>query len=81
MNGKGNKFLKLFIGILTYVFFLSQDSNRMYYLYNVEVMAWCLFLGIFLMRFMTLSSRISQKYRNLSVIITEQVSAELINNF
>lgn len=47
----------------------------MYFLYNVEVIAWCLMLGIYLMRYMTLGSRISQKYRNLSVIITEQVRA------
>jgi len=51
-----------------------QDSNRMYYLYNVEVTVWSLCLGFYLMRFMTLGSKISQKYRNLSVIITEQVA-------
>jgi len=49
----------------------------MYYLYNIEVITWSLCLGIFLMRFMTLGSRISQKYRNLSVIITEQLNLYL----
>ncbi|CAL8143969.1 unnamed protein product [Orchesella dallaii] len=70
-----------FIAALILIFFLSvellKDSNRLYYLYNVEVIAWCLCLGIYLMRFMTLGSRISQKYRNLSVIITEQLNLYL----
>ncbi|CAG7824974.1 unnamed protein product [Allacma fusca] len=70
-------FIATFILIFFFSVELLKDSNRMYYLYNVEVMAWSMCLGIFLMRFMTLSSRISQKYRNLSVIITEQLNLYL----
>ena len=38
---------------------------------------WCLALGIYMMRFMTLGLKINKKYRNLSVLITEQVGGVL----
>lgn len=34
-------------------------------------------LGIYLMRFMTLGLKINKKYRNLSVLITEQINLYL----
>ena len=52
-----------------------QESQYLHQsLYNLEVLCWCLVLGVFLLRFMTLGSKINKKYRNLSVLITEQVS-------
>ena len=70
-----------FISVIILIFFLSvellKDSSRMQYLYNIEVLAWSLFLGVYLLRFMTLGARISLKYRNLSVIITEQLNLYL----
>jgi len=53
---------------------LLKESQYLHQsLYNVEVLCWCLVLGVFLLRFMTLGSKINKKYRNLSVLITEQV--------
>ena len=55
-------------------FFFAQESQYLHQsLYNLEVLCWCLVLGVFLLRFMTLGSKINKKYRNLSVLITEQV--------
>ena len=52
----------------------KQESQYLHQsLYNLEVLCWCLVLGVFLLRFMTLGSKINKKYRNLSVLITEQV--------
>jgi len=44
---------------------------------NCEVLAWCIAMAIFLIRFMTLASKINQKYRNLSVLLTEQINLYL----
>nr|CAD7572047.1 unnamed protein product [Timema californicum] len=52
---------------------LFQDSVRLHSEYNLEALVWCLALGVFLLRFMTLGTKINRKYRNLSVLITEQV--------
>jgi len=34
---------------------------------------WCMCLGVYLLRFITLGTKINKKYRNFSVLITEQV--------
>ncbi|CAG2055880.1 unnamed protein product [Timema podura] len=49
-----------------------HDSVRLHSEYNLEALVWCLALGVFLLRFMTLGTKINRKYRNLSVLITEQ---------
>ncbi|XP_066994433.1 protein phtf isoform X2 [Anabrus simplex] len=54
-----------------------KDSVRLHCQYNLEAMAWCLVLGVFLLRFMTLGTKINRKYRNLSVLITEQINLYL----
>jgi len=57
---------------------LLKESQYLHQsLYNVEVLCWCLVLGVFLLRFMTLGSKINKKYRNLSVLITEQINLYL----
>ena len=43
------------------------------YLGNWELVAWCFALSLYLLRFMTLGNKINKKYRNFSVLITEQV--------
>lgn len=45
--------------------------------YNIEAMIWSIGLGILLLRFMTLGTKINRKYRNLSVLITEQINLYL----
>ncbi|XP_075215906.1 putative homeodomain transcription factor isoform X2 [Lycorma delicatula] len=54
-----------------------KDSVRLHVEYNVEALAWCIVLGFFLLRFMTLGDKINRKYRNLSVLITEQINLYL----
>lgn len=56
---------------------LLKDSVRLHAEYNVEALAWCLVLGFFLLRFMTLGTKINSKYHNLSVLITEQINLYL----
>ncbi|CAH1108072.1 unnamed protein product, partial [Psylliodes chrysocephalus] len=45
--------------------------------YYLEALVWCIGLGILLLRFMTLGTKINKKYRNLSVLITEQINLHL----
>ncbi|XP_034251149.1 putative homeodomain transcription factor isoform X2 [Thrips palmi] len=56
---------------------LLKDSVRLNSQYNMEALCWCLALGLFLLRFMTLGTDINRKYCNLSVLITEQINLYL----
>ncbi|XP_070534199.1 protein PHTF2-like isoform X1 [Ptychodera flava] len=59
---------------------LMRDSGTfMANLYNWELVAWCLFLGVFLLRFMTLGTKINKKYKhqNTSALLTEQINLYL----
>ncbi|GFY43469.1 putative homeodomain transcription factor 2 [Trichonephila inaurata madagascariensis] len=42
-----------------------------------ELLFWTLSLGTFLLRFMVIGTKINKKYRNLSVLITEQINLYL----
>lgn len=44
---------------------------------NLEALTWSTFIGIFLLRFMTLGNKINRKYRSISVLITEQINLYL----
>ncbi|ESN90518.1 hypothetical protein HELRODRAFT_71070 [Helobdella robusta] len=44
---------------------------------NWELVLWGLSLGLFLLRFITLGTNINKKYRNFSVLITEQINLYL----
>ena len=57
---------------------LKDSETYLDYLCNWELVVWCLALGIYIMRFMTLGLKINKKYRNLSVLITEQVSLSFL---
>jgi len=56
---------------------LLKDSEQLRSAYNIEALAWSLALGVFLLRFMTLGTKINRKYHNLSVLITEQINLYL----
>ncbi|GFN86620.1 homeodomain transcription factor [Plakobranchus ocellatus] len=56
---------------------LKDADNYLDYLCNWELLVWCCGLAIFLMRFMTVGLKINKKYRNLSVLITEQINLYL----
>ncbi|XP_060523961.1 protein phtf isoform X2 [Cylas formicarius] len=61
----------LLLGFLCAEVLKETVSFSQYYL---EAIVWCLALGIMLLRFMTLGIKINKKYRNLSVLITEQIN-------
>lgn len=44
---------------------------------NLEALTWSTFMGIFLLRYMTLGNKINRKYRSVSVLITEQINLYL----
>ncbi|KAF4532646.1 hypothetical protein B566_EDAN009827 [Ephemera danica] len=56
---------------------LLKDPARLYSPCHVEALAWCLLLGVFLTRFLTLGCRTARKYSNLSVLLTEQINLYL----
>ncbi|GFS03504.1 homeodomain transcription factor [Elysia marginata] len=56
---------------------LKDTENYLGYLCNWELLVWGCGLAIFLMRFMTVGLKINKKYRNLSVLITEQINLYL----
>lgn len=55
---------------------MPQDTFSMSSEFHLESSAWCMVLGIYLLRFLTLGTKINRKYRNLSTLITEQVNIE-----
>lgn len=67
------------VGILSFlcVQWLKENEQFAERLYCWEMVCWSMALGIFLMRFMILGSKINKKYRNLSVLITEQINLYL----
>ncbi|XP_066585817.1 protein phtf [Prorops nasuta] len=56
---------------------LIKDLESLHCRYNIEALFWSFSLGIFILRFMTLGTKINKKYRNLSVLITEQINLYL----
>ena len=67
-----------FITTLLLLAFLSleflKDSEHIHSQINLEALMWSCALGAFLLRFMTLGSKINKKYRSISVLITEQIN-------
>lgn len=71
-------FLLTIISVTLMCLQLLKDSDTyLDYLCNWELLAWSLALGVYILRFMTLGLKINQKYRNLSVLITEQINLYL----
>ncbi|KAI4477709.1 PREDICTED: putative homeodomain transcription factor [Polistes canadensis] len=56
---------------------LIKDLESLHSQYNVEALFWSFSLGIFILRFMTLGTKINKKYRNLSILLTEQINLHL----
>lgn len=70
-----------FIVTLLLLAFLSvewmKDSPNIHTQTNIEALMWSIGLGVFLLRFMTLGTKVNRKYRSTSVIITEQINLYL----
>lgn len=54
-----------------------KDSPNLRAQNNMEALIWFTALGMFLLRYMVLGSKINRKYRSISVIITEQINLYL----
>ncbi|XP_025423854.1 putative homeodomain transcription factor [Sipha flava] len=65
----------LFLAILSVE--LLKDTFSLSSEFHLESSAWCMVLGIYLLRFLTLGTKINKKYRNLSTLITEQINLYL----
>ncbi|KAL5014695.1 hypothetical protein ScPMuIL_008965 [Solemya velum] len=63
--------------ILMCIQLLKDTETYLDFLCNWELLVWCFAFGIYLLRFMTLGLKINKKYRNLSVLITEQINLYL----
>jgi len=62
---------------LCYQLLKEEDPILTFNKTNVEVICYGLFVGAFIIRFITLSARINQKYMNLTVLLTEQINLYL----
>ena len=56
---------------------LKNPETFLDHLYNWEMISWGLILGFLMLRLITLGSKINKKYRNLSVLLTEQINLYL----
>ncbi|XP_037947353.1 protein phtf [Teleopsis dalmanni] len=70
-----------FLVTLLLLSFLSvewlKDSVHLHSHLNLEALLWSVTIGVFLLRFMTLGNKIHDKYRSVSVLITEQINLYL----
>ncbi|KAG4068371.1 hypothetical protein HA402_007891 [Bradysia odoriphaga] len=66
---------------LVFVSFLCAESLndlvQQHWHYDLEVFIWSCSLGCFILRFMTLGTAINDKYRSVSILITEQINLYL----
>ncbi|XP_065652023.1 protein PHTF2 isoform X3 [Hydra vulgaris] len=66
--------------VLTCIQFLSinvKEDSFLSYFFSWELTAWSLVLGVFLIRFIALGSDINRKYKNTSILLTEQINLYL----
>lgn len=74
-----------FILTLLLLAFLSvewlKDSVQLQSQHTLEALIWSCALGCFLLRFMTVGTKINRKYRSISVLITEQINLYLQVSF
>lgn len=54
-----------------------QDSVQLQSQHTLQALIWSCALGCFILRFMTLGTKINRKYRSVSVLITEQINLYL----
>ncbi|CAN0481372.1 unnamed protein product, partial [Scytosiphon promiscuus] len=43
----------------------------------VQLLVWCCFISFFLLRYLTLGSNTNNRYRDTSVLLTEQINVQL----
>jgi hypothetical protein len=67
----------LLAAMITYSVFVSTDVPFPSTLIHWEVLSWCVFISLFLLRFMVLGTRINAKYNDSTVLLTEQINLHL----
>jgi len=67
----------IMVSWLCYQLLHEEENNPEINVTNCQVIFWCVASGIFLLRYMTLASKLNKKYRNLSVLLTEQINVYL----
>jgi len=55
----------------------NEKERFLSILFNWEVSIWCLVLSVYVLRFMTLGSKINSKFTNTSGLLTEQINLYL----
>lgn len=48
-----------------------------FFLSCVQLLVWCCFISFFLLRYLTLGSNTNNRYRDTSVLLTEQINVQL----
>jgi hypothetical protein len=66
-----------FLIVLMCIEILKNPDSFLVHLYNWEMMSWGFVLGLVMLRLITLGSKINKKYRNLSILLTEQINLYL----
>ncbi|XP_018496384.1 putative homeodomain transcription factor 1 [Galendromus occidentalis] len=56
---------------------MLRDGHSLEKLFCCECALWCIGIGVFMTRFMMLGLKINKKYRNHSILITEQINLYL----
>ncbi|XP_057309188.1 protein PHTF2-like isoform X2 [Hydractinia symbiolongicarpus] len=71
--------LLLVVACVQFLSINGKDDKEHFlgYFFSWEVSAWSLVLGVFLIRFIALGSDINRKYRNTSILLTEQINLYL----
>ena len=62
---------------LCYQLLKDDDANPEMNPTNCLVITWSISIGFYILRYMTLANKINKKYRNLSVLLTEQINLYL----
>lgn len=45
--------------------------------HSAQLLVWCCFISFFLLRYLTLGSNTNNRYRDTSVLLTEQINVQL----
>ncbi|CAM9396925.1 unnamed protein product [Ectocarpus sp. 6 AP-2014] len=56
---------------------ISRESRFLSTVVHWELLVWCCFISFFLLRYLTLGSNTNNRYRDTSVLLTEQINVQL----
>ncbi|CAM9147322.1 unnamed protein product [Scytosiphon promiscuus] len=56
---------------------ISRETRFLSTVVHWELLVWCCFISFFLLRYLTLGSNTNNRYRDTSVLLTEQINVQL----